>query len=239
MPTVFSKLKLRSLSSQAAQSNISIDASGYVAQGVDKFDERKLPTLSVLDKSTSAISTSGDNSQASNNIISEEPKDESYVEVKVNGIEYEVGDAVKTKSCYFSGDGGTTAKSFSSSHANGKISKGDELYWNGSVAGFELVNGWRISISYLRSEYDQLAYSLSILQSSLNLALAELDVLNIELIEANQYLADSIASGNSNDIDDAQSSIQKTNDSIDEINAQIDELTIDIDSLQTIINTIP
>ena len=239
MPTIFSKLKLRSLSSQAAQSNISIDASGYVAEGVDKFDERKLPTLSVLDKSMTSIATSGDNSQASSDRISEVPKDGSYVEVKVNGIEYEVGNGVKTKACYFSGDGGVTARSFNSSHVNGKVSYYDLLYWNGDIAGFDIVPGWRISVNYLRCEYDQLILALSILEE-------ELDGLNgtkskiLTIINAlTNELNIAISNGDSDAIVSLQQKITTESDSLDTTNAAIELKLEEIDALQTEINTIP
>jgi len=72
------------------------------------------------------------------------------VAVFVNGIEYEVGDGVTTKDCYF-GDGGSPnmPRGFDSTHINGQVQAGDKLYWNGSIAGFELSAGWRLSFHYL------------------------------------------------------------------------------------------
>ena len=64
------------------------------------------------------------------------------VHVFVNGFLQEVGDAVKTKDCYFSGDGGTTARAI-----NQAVS-GDTLYWNGSIAGFQLDTSDKISFVY-------------------------------------------------------------------------------------------
>lgn len=58
-----------------------------------------------------------------------------YVGVSVNGVWYDVGNGVRTKDCYFSGDGGTTARAF------GAIVAADLLYWVGSVAGFQLAAG--------------------------------------------------------------------------------------------------
>jgi hypothetical protein len=111
-----------------------------------------IPTIqkmSVDDKGLVAIVTLIDGDQASSSTVSNTPVDGSYVEVKINGIEYEVGNGVKTKTCYFSGDGGTTARGFSSAHINGQVQTGDTLHWNGSIATFELVAGWRISLNYL------------------------------------------------------------------------------------------
>ena len=56
-----------------------------------------------------------------------------YVGVRVNGVSYLVGDATKVGvACYFSADGGATARSMKA------IAAGDLLYWNGTIAGFQL-----------------------------------------------------------------------------------------------------
>lgn len=75
--------------------------------------------------------------------ISSTPAADSYVTVMVNGIRQEVGDGVKTKDCYFSADGGTTAKAISD------IAASDTIYWVGSVAGFELAATDEIDIDYV------------------------------------------------------------------------------------------
>lgn len=61
-----------------------------------------------------------------------------WLAVTVNGTVANVGDGVKTKDCYFSGDGGTTARAF------GALQSGDLLYWNGSIAGYQLTISDRI-----------------------------------------------------------------------------------------------
>ena len=47
---------------------------------------------------------------------------------------------MKTKDCYFSADGGTTARAFSD------IILGDELIWNGFISGFDLITSDLIEI---------------------------------------------------------------------------------------------
>lgn len=74
--------------------------------------------------------------------ISATPAGDSHVEVDVNGLSYEVGNGVKTKDCYFSVDGGTTAKSIAT------IASGDTLYWNGTIAGLDLDTADRVSLNY-------------------------------------------------------------------------------------------
>lgn len=56
-----------------------------------------------------------------------------WVNVLVNGVSYPVGDGVKTTACYFSADGGATARTLKA------IATGDTLYWNGSIALFQLA----------------------------------------------------------------------------------------------------
>jgi hypothetical protein len=66
-----------------------------------------------------------------------------YIGVSVNGVAYVVGDGTKVGvACYFSGDGGTTARALQS------VVAGDLLYWNGSVAGFQLSSAFRIDFFY-------------------------------------------------------------------------------------------
>jgi hypothetical protein len=70
------------------------------------------------------------------------PLQDAYVRVLVNGIGVTVGDGVKTKDCYFSADGGTTAKSIAN------IAAGDTLYWVGSVALYQLATTDTIDFDY-------------------------------------------------------------------------------------------
>ncbi len=75
--------------------------------------------------------------------ITNTPWDNSYVIVKVNGWSYVLGDGVKTADCYFSGDGGTTARLISD------IVAGDELIWNGETALFSLDADDRVDFDYI------------------------------------------------------------------------------------------
>ncbi len=87
--------------------------------------------------------TTADNQLATVTTIVSTPDSDSYVEVLVGGIMVEVGDGVKTKDCYFSDDGGTTARAIED------IAAGDELFWNGSIAGYELDAGFVIDFNYI------------------------------------------------------------------------------------------
>ena len=88
-------------------------------------------------EAASATSNDGDSSGVT---IAAAPA--GMVNVVVNGIMQELGQGVKTKDCYFSADGGTTARALTAIAAN------DTLYWNGSVAGFQLDPNDKITLSY-------------------------------------------------------------------------------------------
>ena len=61
-------------------------------------------------------------------------------------MEVNLGD--KTFDCYFSNDGGTTARLVVD------IEAGDILYWNGSIAGYQLDATDDIDISYQKGSLD-------------------------------------------------------------------------------------
>lgn len=70
------------------------------------------------------------------------PSLDGYVAVMVNGQICHVGDGVKTTECYFSGDGGTTARLIDD------IVSGDTLHWNGSVAKYEIATSDRLEFLF-------------------------------------------------------------------------------------------
>ena len=87
-------------------------------------------------ETASATTSNGDSSGVS---ISDTP--EGMVQIFVNGMMQELkGD--KTGDCYFSADGGSTARTISA------IAQNDILYWNGSIASFELANDDKITLVY-------------------------------------------------------------------------------------------
>ena len=88
-------------------------------------------------ETASATSSDGDTSGVS---IAAIPS--GMVQILVNGILQELGQGVKTKDCYFSANSGTTAKAISAIAAN------DVLYWNGSVAGYQLDTNDKITMVY-------------------------------------------------------------------------------------------
>ena len=75
--------------------------------------------------------TVNDGDLACNTAILDTPKTYSYVRVFVNGVEVNTGDK-NSGDCYFSRDGGSTAL------VVGDERLGDKLYWNESIANYNL-----------------------------------------------------------------------------------------------------
>lgn len=98
------------------------------------FESASVPTqrVSLDNKAMTAETTSSDGDLACDVAIVSTPSNDGYVRVSINGLATNLGDGVKTTECYFSNDGGATARNID------EIESGDLLYWNGSVANYEL-----------------------------------------------------------------------------------------------------
>jgi len=97
--------------------------------------------LTYTDTNVNPTTTTGDYA-ATGIFMTYTPYHDSYVIVEVNGISVRVGDANKNVDSYFSGNGGSTAVPIDD------IRAGDELYWNGSSAGYNLTEGDSINLIY-------------------------------------------------------------------------------------------
>ena len=109
------------------------DQQGLILDDVPKF------TKEDEDKTSSV--TSGNSAQTAITLTSA-PHENGTVTVNVNGLHASLGDAVKTKECYFSRDTGTTALAISA------LTAGDQLIWNGTIAGYDLDATDKIDIIY-------------------------------------------------------------------------------------------
>jgi hypothetical protein len=98
------------------------------------------------DKNLTSTTTSG-NYSTTGIFITYTPFADSDVAVKINGIEVNLG-GNKLKECYFSANGGTTAKAIAN------IEAGDQLIWNGVIAGFELDSLDDIDLAYQANRID-------------------------------------------------------------------------------------
>lgn len=96
--------------------------------------------LAIVDKDVTAAATTADG-QTTGVSITNTPS--GYVQVFVNGLMQRLSDGDKTKDCYFSADAGVTAKAISA------IVGTDTLYWNGSIAGFQLAVTDIIDLNYI------------------------------------------------------------------------------------------
>jgi len=94
------------------------------------------------DKFITCLATVADFDAATASGITATPASDGFVEVMVNGAMQHLGDGVKTTDCFFSADGGTTAKTIAN------IAAADILYWVGTVAGFQLAVTDKLSYNY-------------------------------------------------------------------------------------------
>ena len=106
---------------------------------------RGVSTSTDLNKISNVTANDGDSTGIN---ITYTPFDDSVVTIKVNGMEINLGDGVKSEASYFSNDGGTSARLIKD------IEAGDLLYWNGSIAGYQLDETDDIDISYQKSNLD-------------------------------------------------------------------------------------
>ena len=98
--------------------------------------------FNLTDNDMEANETAADGDLACNLAISEEPILDTGVRVFING-HYEYSGNTINDVCYFSNDGGITAKAF------GAEEIGDLLYWNSSIAGYNLAITDTITFKYL------------------------------------------------------------------------------------------
>jgi hypothetical protein len=101
--------------------------SGATKEYADAYGSGSIFTHNIANFDMSSTTTTEDGQLACDIPLLSAPK--SLVRVIINGLEIQVGVG---KECYFSGDNGVTARE------NGEETIGDYLYWNGSIAGYEL-----------------------------------------------------------------------------------------------------
>ena len=115
--------------------SIKVNGSNQLVAATDSVNNQETangaPTPSSGDDSPTGI------------VISGVPAGEGIVHVYVNGLKVECGDGSLLRDCYFD-DGASGARAF------GAIQDGDELYWNGAIAGYELAASDRISFVFQR-----------------------------------------------------------------------------------------
>ena len=119
---------------------VSVDGSTIQINGSGQLTVVAGASQPVYD-TTFAVVTSGTGSVVTGTLLSQTPNNYSRIEVFVNGQRQRL-DGTTLKDCYFSNDGGLSAISLNS------LVSGDQLYWNGVFAGFELSINDIIEIVY-------------------------------------------------------------------------------------------
>ena len=101
------------------------------------------PCMQEVIMSAVADTVSTDNTVASSSLfVVPAPLASSNFLVFINGLQTQVGDAVKTLPTYFSKDGGLTASAIRD------VDSSDVLYWNTSIAGYDLADYDTITLHY-------------------------------------------------------------------------------------------
>lgn len=101
----------------------------------------KAATLSSSGQEQAPSATTG-NYATTGLTLGSTPSGNGVCHVFVNGIRVSVGSGVRTKDAYFSNDGGTTAVTYAD------LASGDTLYWNGTIAGYDLEATDSVSFLY-------------------------------------------------------------------------------------------
>lgn len=103
------------------------------------------PVPTPSNKFMAALNTTADGDLATNVVVASTPAQDGYVALFVESAMERLanGNSERTTSpAYISGDNGATARAWAD------IAVGDKLYWNGSVAGYQLKNTWKLSLLY-------------------------------------------------------------------------------------------
>lgn len=115
----------------------SIDAYGITGDNLPSKG-----VLTYVDKNIQVTKATEGNNSPTGVFITHSPYYDSYVMVEVNGISVEVGDNIETAAVYFSSNNGISPVEIEA------IRAGDQLIWNGDVAGFELEIGDDVNLIY-------------------------------------------------------------------------------------------
>ena len=100
-----------------------------------------IPIWTNEDVDKTSSNTSGNYAQTGI-VLTSKPHASGTVVVDVNGLRASIGDGVRTKECYFSRDTGTTVLALN------VLALGNQLIWNGVIAGYELDATDKIDILY-------------------------------------------------------------------------------------------
>jgi hypothetical protein len=131
---------------QSVSGNSPITASttnGAVTVGLD-YTSLQLAVQTTSDKNLAPTGATAGITATTGVAIAATPTNDAYVKVEINGVGYWLADGngeKLTADCYFSADGGVTARAISA------ITQGDTLYWNNN-SSFDLDTNDRIDFFY-------------------------------------------------------------------------------------------
>jgi len=103
----------------------------------------KAAVPTTADKSRFSVNNTSGNDSDTGLTITSAPAGSSDVIVMVNGLQYKVGNGSNTGcDCYFGATSGTA-------HTFATIVAGDKLFWNGTIAGFQLATTDLVDLNYV------------------------------------------------------------------------------------------
>lgn len=118
---------------------ITIDSTSLVFT-VESTLSAPVPTLS--NKNMTGSTTTADGDQATSTTVASTPAQDGWVQLLVGSVPETIGDGDKLSAAYISGDNGSTARTIAA------IAAGDKIYWNGSIAGYELNSSYKLHLIY-------------------------------------------------------------------------------------------
>lgn len=138
---------IESMSNGPGVHRSSFDIGDNITYTIDTYGigGSQIPTngiLTYVDKNIQVTKATEGNNSETGVFITHSPYYDSYVMVEVNGISVEVGDNIETASVYFSSNNGISPVEIEA------IRAGDQLIWNGDIAGFELEVGDDVNLIY-------------------------------------------------------------------------------------------
>jgi len=140
-------VSLESMSNGPGVTKSEFEVDDWITYSTDSFANITQATqskgvLTYADKNKQVQYNTEGNNSATGVFITYSPYYDSYVMVEINGISVEIGSDVENSAAYFSSNNGASAVEIEA------IRFGDQLIWNGDVAGYELEVGDDVNFIY-------------------------------------------------------------------------------------------
>lgn len=125
----------RLINVESPQNDLDAANKQYVDSKIGGFDYASTNIGMIANSGTSGIYLATDTAILEENTTN--------IKVDINGLSVIVGNGTINAYCFFSNDDGVSAKTYDN------ITQGDELYWNGDIAGYQLDNSDLIDFIYM------------------------------------------------------------------------------------------